>query len=395
MMPRPPEGAAHRAERDRATGSLGLEPPSAMGKSTAATYEQSGVSFDRKERFLGAMLRWIRRTETIPGAGRRPLIPNGYYASVLDVGLPVGIALTTDGVGSKILVAEAAGDYSGIGIDCVAMNVNDLLCVGALPVALVDYVAMQAPPASVGEQLGRSLYEGAKQAGIAIPGGELAQLPDMIRGLRPGEGLDLAAAAIGTVAKKRVSNGQGIRPGDVLVGIAASGAHSNGYTLVRSICFERARLDVHQHVAELGTTLGAALLEPTAIYVPQFRRLAEKGLRPRAAMHITGGGYLNLLRAATDDVRFVIDAPPPVPPLFAFLQRLGKVSDEEMHRVFNLGVGMVLVVEPRKADVTLAALRRRGWPRAAVIGRVERGRGRSVSFPTRRLIGAGGAFRRA
>jgi phosphoribosylformylglycinamidine cyclo-ligase len=365
-----------------------------MARTSAATYEQSGVSFDRKESFLGAMLRWIRRTESIPPAGRRPLIPNGYYASVLDVGLPIGIALTTDGVGSKILVAEAAGDFSGIGIDCVAMNVNDLLCVGALPVALVDYVAMQAPPASVGEQIGRSLYEGAKQAGISIPGGELAQLPDMIRGLKPGQGFDLAASAIGTVEKEHASNGQGLRPGDVLIGIASTGVHSNGFTLVRNVCFKRARMDVHRHVPELGTTLGAALLEPTAIYVPQFRLLVERGLRPRAAMHVTGGGYLNLLRAATDDIRFVIDEPPPIPPIFELLQRIGRVTDAEMHRVFNLGIGMVLVVEPAKSDATLAALKRRGWPKAFPIGRIERASGRSLRFPTRGLHSDGGEFRR-
>lgn len=366
-----------------------------MGKPSAATYEQSGVSFDRKETFLGELLRWVKRTEKLPAQTQRPLIPNGYYASVIDLGLPVAIAFTTDGVGSKILVAEEAGDFSSIGIDCVAMNVNDLLCVGALPVALVDYIAMQAPPASVGAALGRSLYEGAKQAGISIPGGELAQLPDMIRGLKPGEGLDLAASAIGTVAKEHVSNGQGIEPGDLLVGIASNGVHSNGFTLVREVCFKRARLSTGEAVDELGTTVGEALLRPTFIYVPQFRRLAELGLRPRAAMHITGGGYLNLLRAATDDIRFVIDAPPPIPPLFTWLQRLGSIGDEEMHRVFNLGVGMVLVVDPKQLDATLAALKRRDWPKARVIGRIERSRGKSVLFQTRGLIGEKLAFRRA
>jgi phosphoribosylformylglycinamidine cyclo-ligase len=367
-----------------------------MAKRTAAaTYEQSGVSFDRKETFLGAMLRWVRRTESIPAAGQRPLIPNGYYASVLDVGLPIGIAFTTDGIGSKILVAEQVGDFSGLGFDVVAMNVNDLLCVGALPVALVDYIAMQAPPATVGEQIGKSLYEAAKLAGISIPGGELAQLPDMIRGTKPGEGFDLAASAIGTVAKEHVSNGQGIEPGDVLIGIASSGVHSNGFTLVREICFKRAKLDVNLQVPEFGRTLGEELLEPTLIYVPQFRKLAEKDLRPRASMHVTGGGYLNLLRAATNDIRFVIDTPPPITPVFEFLQRQGGVTDEEMHRVFNLGVGMVLVVEPTKADATLAALTKRGGPKASVIGRVERAKGRSVLFPTRGLLGEGMQFRRA
>ena len=369
-----------------------------MGKPSAATYEQSGVSFDRKETFLSELLRWVKKTEKLPGETQRPLIPNGYYASVLDLGLPVAIAFTTDGVGSKILVAEQAGDFSSIGIDCIAMNVNDLLCVGALPVALVDYIAMQAPPASVGAVLGKSLYDGAKLAGISIPGGELAQLPDMIRGLKPGEGIDLAASAIGTVDKRHISNGQGIAAGDVLVGIASNGVHSNGFTLVRDICFKRARLSTSATVAELGCTVGEALLKPTHIYVPQFRRLAELDLRPRAAMHITGGGYLNLLRAATDGIRFVIDTPPAIPPLFSWLQKLGGVTDEEMHRVFNLGVGMVLVVAPEQLEATLAALKKRDWPKATVIGRVEpangKGRGKSVAFPTRGLLGEKMAFRR-
>ncbi len=365
-----------------------------MAKSSAATYAQSGVSFDRKETFLGALLRWVTKTESFPAAGQRPLLPNGYYASVLDIGLPVAIALTTDGVGSKILIAEEAGDYSSLGFDVVGMNVNDLLCVGALPTALVDYIAMQAPPAAVGEALGKSLYLAAKQAGISIPGGELAQLPDMICGLEPGQGLDLAAAAIGTVEKQHASNGQGIVPGDVLIGIASNGVHSNGYTLVREICFKRRKFKVDLHVPEFGGTLGAELLRPTAIYVPQFRALAAAGLRPRAAMHITGGGYLNLLRAATKDITFVIDAPPAIPPVFAFLQREGKVTDEEMHRVFNLGVGMVVVVPAGNADATLKLLNKRGAPKASVIGRVEKGRGKSVRFPCRKLIGRGMEFTR-
>jgi phosphoribosylformylglycinamidine cyclo-ligase len=242
--------------------------------------------------------------------------------------------------------------------------------------------------------LGRSLYEGAKQAGISIPGGEIAQLPDMIRGHNKGEGFDLAAAAIGTVDKAQVSFGQGIRPGDVLVGIESNGVHSNGYTLVRDICFKRRKLKVDLEVAEFGGTLGAELLRPTAIYVPQFRALAAAGLRPRAAMHITGGGYLNLLRAATDGIRFVIDAPPPVPPVFSFLQQQGRVTDEEMHRVFNLGVGMILVVDPVQIDATLGVLRRKGFRKPHVVGQVAAGKGKSVEFPTRRLVGRGHQFTR-
>ena len=353
-----------------------------MDRKDAASYAAAGVSLEKADSFLEAMLRWVRRTEEIPGAGLRPLIPNGYYASVLDCGLDVALAFTTDGVGSKILVAEMANDYTGIGIDCIAMNVNDLVCVGAKPLAMVDYLAIQDPPVDVGDQIGKGLYEGALQAGISIPGGELAQLPEMISGLREGEGVDLAGAAIGLVERSRVSNGQGIEVGDVLIGMLSNGVHSNGFTLARNVLFDRGGLRIDERVPELGTTVGAELLRPTAIYVKAFDVLREAGLHPRAAMHITGGGFLNLLRASSRGLRFVVDQLPPAPPIFALIDRLGEVGDEEMYRVFNMGIGMVLVVSPDQVDATLAALAGAPTPQSMIVGRVEAGEGLSVELPT-------------
>ncbi len=356
-----------------------------MNKPDGASYAKAGVSLEKADSFLGALLTWVRKTEELPGLKARSLIPNGYYATVLDVGLKECIAFSTDGVGSKILVAEAARDYSGIGIDCIAMNVNDILCVGARPVSMVDYLAIQDPPNEVGLELGKSLYEGCRIAGISIPGGELAQLPEMIRGVRPNEGIDLAGAAIGLVNREEISDGQGLLPGDVLIGIESNGLHSNGFTLARKVLLERARLRVDQHIAELGCTLGKEMLRPTHIYVPELGHLRAKGLRPKAMLHITGGGLLNLLRVSSDNIAFVIDTPPMIAPIFQLIQKLGEVSDAEMHRVFNMGVGMVLVLAPDKTDATLRALAEVPGPKAFPLGHLAESQGRVVRIPGRRL----------
>ncbi len=366
-----------------------------MNQPKSATYSQSGVDLAKADSFLGAMLGWIGKTES-PGGRHRSLIPNGYYASVLDLGMEQALALATDGVGSKILVAEMAGDYSGVGIDCIAMNVNDLICVGADPVAMVDYLAIQDPPVEVGEQLGRSLYEGAKEAGISIPGGELAQLPEMIRGLRDGEGIDLAGAAFGLVRPEAISEGKGLVDGDVLLGVASNGVHSNGFTLVRNVVFDRQGMKPTDKLPELGDrTIGEELLRPTALYVSMARVLHEESLFPKALLHITGGGFLNLLRVASDNIQFVIETPPDLPPIFRLLQEWGSVSDEEMHRVFNLGVGMVLAVAPDRAAATQQAIEEHGKHQVFPLGKITAAEGKSVLLPTRGLVGRGETFEQA
>src|SRR5207248_9478341 len=174
---------------------------------------------------LGGLLGWVNRTAALrPGMGR-PLLPNGYFANVVQLTEDLGLALCTDGVGTKILVAEMLGKYDTIGIDCVAMNVNDLLCVGAEPVALVDYIATARAEAGVLEEIGKGLYEGARQANVSIPGGELAQLPEIIRGAGPDSGVDLVGTAVGVVHPDRILTGARGRPGDAVIGPASTGLH--------------------------------------------------------------------------------------------------------------------------------------------------------------------------
>src|SRR3989441_12429734 len=194
---------------------------------------------------LEALLRWVRPTFAYAGKAR-PTLEIGYFANVIPVAPDLGVAISTDGVGTKLLVAQAVGRFETVGIDCVAMNVNDVLCVGARPVALVDYIALEEPTPSLLEALGRGLARGCELAGVSCPGGELAQVREMLRGARPGSAVDLVGTAIGTVALDRVIAVQDVRAGDALIGLESAGMHSHGYTLApraieigRASCRER------------------------------------------------------------------------------------------------------------------------------------------------------------
>src|SRR5436309_13415207 len=199
---------------------------------------------------LDALLRWVRPTFAYAGEAR-PVLDIGYLANVIPVAPNLGVAISTDGVGTKLLIAQAAGRLDTVGIDCVAMNVNDILCVGARPIALVDYVALEEAAPALLDALGRGLARGCELAGVACPGGELAQVREMLRGARPGSAVDLVGTAIGTVALDRVIAGEDVAAGDVLLGLESAGLHSNGFTLVRR-AIESAGLRLDAHVAELG-----------------------------------------------------------------------------------------------------------------------------------------------
>jgi phosphoribosylformylglycinamidine cyclo-ligase len=226
-------------------------------------------------------------------------------------------------------------------------------------------------------------------AGINIPAGEIAQVREMIRGSRDGFGFDLVGTCVGTVALDRILIGQDVRPGDAVVGIASSGVHSNGFTLARTI-FQRAGLRYTDRIAELGTTLGDALLEPTRIYVKEAVAMLDAGLAVKAFIHITGDGFLNLTRVEAP-VGFVIDRLLPVPPILALIQRHGAVPDAEMFRVYNMGVGFCVVVDPRDSDRVIEAAARQG-KKAAVVGHAVADGARRVWIPQRGLVGAGDTF---
>jgi phosphoribosylformylglycinamidine cyclo-ligase len=340
---------------------------------------------------LEALLRWIRPTfDLAPGA--RPALDIGYFANVVPVAPNLGVAISTDGVGTKLLVAQSAGRFDTVGIDCVAMNVNDVLCVGARPVALVDYIALEVATPTLLDALGRGLARGCEEAGVTCPGGELAQVREMLRGARPGSAVDLVGTAIGTVALDRIIDGRDVRAGDVLLGLESAGLHSNGYTLARRVLFDSAGLSLSARMDD-GHTLEDELLRPTRIYVRAVLDVLDAGIPVHALAHITGDGLFNLVRTARP-VGFDIEHLPPPPPIFTMIQRLGDVPDEEMHRAFNMGIGFALVVAPEGADDARRRLEAAG-ERVHYLGRATEDAERTLRVLPRGLVGRAGRFRRA
>ena len=366
--------------------------PQAAGDDAARTsYAASGVDVHNEEHALAGLLGWVRKTfaNRAVGTPGHVAVDVGYFASVLELTQTLGLAVAADGVGTKLLVAQLAERYEGVGIDLVAMNVNDLVCVGAEPIAMLDYVAVEVLDAKVLERVGKGLHDGAAAAGITIAGGELAQIGAMLRGAVPGRALDLAGVAIGVVPLDRVNLGATVRAGDVVVGLASSGIHSNGLSLARKALLERAGLKITDPLpgdpAETGgQTVADALLVPTRIYVkPALEVLADPGVEVTALAHITGGGFANMSRIQAE-VGFVLDQLPPVPPVFKAIQEAGQVPVPDLYAAYNMGVGFTFTVRPGGEARVIEIARRHGID-AWVIGRaVEtdmQAHGRRVSLP--------------
>lgn len=352
-------------------------------------YRTAGVDNIGEASALSAIGQRVRRTFGFAGGPGQPgavHLDLGYFANVIELGGGQGLAVSTDGVGTKLLVAELMEKYDTVGIDCVAMNVNDVLCVGARPIALLDYIAVERADAAMLAAVMEGLVDGAQQAGVSIPGGELAQVAELIRGIRPGSGFDVVGTAIGLVPLERLILGDGIEDGDAVIGLASSGIHSNGLTLARKALFEAAGLEPGQHHEDLGRSVGAELLEPTRIYVRPVLQLLETVPGVKALAHITGDGLLNLLRVRSN-VGFEITDPPAPQPIFRLIQDAGRVSDAEMYRVFNMGVGFCIVTSADDADAALAALHAAGAGDARVIGRARADRPGEILIPERGLGG--------
>lgn len=313
----------------------------------SVSYAEAGVVSAGKP--LSGLLSWVNRTLPFRRGVGEPVLGIGFYANVLRIADNLGLAISTDGVGTKILVAEMMRKYDTIGIDCIAMNANDVICVGAEPLAMVDYLAVQEARPDVLEQIGRGLYEGAVQANISIPGGELAQLKDMIAGIHPNEGIDLMGTCVGTVALDRMILGQEMEAGDVVIGLASSGVHSNGFTLARKAIFDRGGFKIDSHVDEFGRTAGEELLEPTRMYVRPVWQMISEGLPIRGLYHITGEGLLNLNRGERP-FGFDLEWLPEPQPVFQMIQRCAGVDAAEMYRVYNMGIGFCVVVPESAAD---------------------------------------------
>ena len=312
------------------------------------TYAGAGVDIEASEAATAALVSAVGESEG-----------EGDYAGLLDIGDRY-LALATDGVGTKLLVAEALSDYSTVGIDCIAMNANDLVAAGVDPVAFVDYLAVDDPDETFAEQVGEGLRVGAERAGVELVGGETAVMPEVVRGL------DLAGTCAGLAAKGATFDGRA-EPGDALVGWASSGVHSNGLTLAREAV---TREHEYTDPCPFGgyDTLGAALLEPTRIYADLLGPMRDHGVR--GAAHVTGGGWTNLERLG--EHRYRVTDPWPAQDAFGFVQREGNVSDEEMHRTFNMGTGFVAALPPEDAEALAGATDGR------VMGEVTDGDGVSI-----------------
>jgi phosphoribosylformylglycinamidine cyclo-ligase len=331
-------------------------------------YTAAGVDTRQADQGVSALVSVLSAIDT----GREKLtVPlPGHYASVIRVSPELGIALATDSVGSKVIIAEQTGRFSTIGIDCVAMNVNDLICVGARPLALLDYLAVETADPDQLRELAIGLRAGAEDAGIEIPGGEVCQLPEVIRGHPSPSGFDLVGSAFGTVALNAIIDGMRCTPGDAIIGLPASGVHSNGLTLARRALLDQGGLDLDDAPSALGgKTVADVLLEPTVIYVRAVLDLLESGLPVHGLAHITGNGLLNLLRLGTG-VGFAITDPLPAPAVFDLIARLGEVGLAEMWEVFNMGCGFCAIVPEPDAGDAVALLNQR-HPGAAVIGHVD------------------------
>jgi phosphoribosylformylglycinamidine cyclo-ligase len=334
------------------------------------TYKDAGVDIDEGERLVSLIrpvVRTTNRREVLGGIGgfagffrfpsrrfRDPVLVSG-----------------TDGAGTKVKVAAMARKFDTVGIDLVAMCVNDILVHGAEPLFFLDYYATGRLSAEEGARVVSGVAEGCRQAGCALLGGETAEMPSVYA---RGE-FDLAGFAVGAVERRKIITGKDVRPGDLIVGLASSGLHSNGYSLARKVVFDILRKRIHDRVPEWGTTVAEELLKPTRIYVrPVLSFLRRRRILGMA--HITGGGITgNVPRSLPrGTVAFIDRSAWEAPPVFRTLWEAARLSGEERYRTFNMGIGMVLMLRPRDADPAVAHFGKAGIP-AAVIGEVRKGRG--------------------
>ena len=334
------------------------------------TYARAGVDVSDVRKSHEVLARRLESTfKTRKGRVGHPVFPIGHYAGLVDLNDGRVLSLHTDSVGTKIIIARMMRKYDTIGIDCVAMCANDLICTGAEPISFLDYVAMAKHDRDIVEKIAIGLVEGAKQAGMAIVGGETAIVPEL---LSREPGLDLVGMAVGICRRKDLVLGGEIRRGDALIGVASSGIHSNGLTLARKVLLGRYKL--RENVPELGRSIGEELLEPTRIYVKPVLEATRK-FEVHGLAHITGGAFAKLDRIVGQaGLGAGIEQLPPSPRIFKVIQKLGRVSDREMFRTFNMGVGFVLICPQKTAGAAIRLFMRHGH-KAFVLGRVEKDRG--------------------
>jgi phosphoribosylformylglycinamidine cyclo-ligase len=377
--------------------------PEKPSDSAPSTYAEAGVDEEREQTAFSRVMRpWLARTRvkssmvtSITG------LSSGYFATLMH--LPPGppLALTTDGVGTKILLAREANRWESIGVDCVANNVNDLICVGAVPLALLDYMATDRIDEGVLDEVARGLFLGAELAGVAIPGGEIAQIGAMLAdSTGGGPMIDLVGTAIGALPPSEAPSaqngyrapvdGSAVRPGDVIIGLPSSGLHSNGYSLARHALFTKGSLSLTDQVPGTGRRLIDALLQPTRVYVKAAEALWAAAITPHGMAHISGGGLLNIARLAAD-VSYELDGLPGAPEIFRLIAERGGIDAATMYATFNMGIGFCIVVDKSAQQAALDVLKAAGED-PVLIGSVIARPGRSVSIPAVGLYGTGDSF---
>ena len=321
------------------------------------TYSKSGVNIDQKSEAIKALVDKVSYKRE--GIGQAVRIP-GLFASLIDFGDRY-ITLATDGVGSKLLIAEELDKWDTVGIDCIAMNVNDTICVNATPTSFVDYIAIDKPEPRITEEIGIGLQKGAELSDMEIVGGEIAVLPEIINGV------DLSGTCMGYVEKDRIITGETCAEGDLIIGLKSSGIHSNGLTLARKV-LEANNIALEDHVKGVHKPIGEELLTPTEIYVRQVLGITAKH-EVHGLVDITGGGLRNILRMKKG-LRYIIDDPIEPAPVFKALQEIGEIETKEIYQTLNMSMGFTMIAPADEAEAIASENRN-----AKIVGRVEKGNG--------------------
>jgi phosphoribosylformylglycinamidine cyclo-ligase len=325
------------------------------------TYAQAGVNIDAKSQAIEALVKQL----TFRRSGKVKMIDlPGQFTGLIDFG-EMALTLCTDGVGTKLLIAKAMNKWDTVGIDCVAMNVNDTICVGAEPISFVDYLAIDTPDPALMEKIGIGLNKGCELANCDLVGGEVAVLPEIMKEI------DLSGSCLGMVRKDRIIDGSKVAPGDVVVGLPSTGVHSNGLTLARKV-LESNEVELDEKFPQLGRSIGLELLTPTEIYVRKVLDIVSK-CPVHGMIDVTGGGLRNFLRLRKG-ISISIDEPMPVPPVFKVLTDLGSVEASEAYQTFNMGLGFALVCPEEEAKKAVAVY----GEGAKIVGRVLAGEGVAV-----------------
>jgi phosphoribosylformylglycinamidine cyclo-ligase len=333
------------------------------------TYKKAGVDIDEADKFvkmISPMVKTTFRKEVLTDIG---LFAGLFKLDIKKYKEPVLVS-GTDGVGTKLKIAFQVDKHDTVGIDLVAMCVNDILTVGAEPLFFLDYFAIGKLDAERASQVIKGIVEGCRQADCALIGGETAEMP----GFYKKNEYDLSGFAVGVVNKNEIINGAEIKEGDAVIGVASSGLHSNGFSLVRKVLFDIRKMKIDQYVSELGCSIAEELLKPTKIYVNAFFALKGK-VKIKGMAHITGGGIPgNLPRIFQKNISAKINKNSwDIPPIFKFIEKIGKIDKKEMYKVFNMGIGYIFIVDKSDVDKTLKTLSKNGY-KSYIIGEILKGK---------------------